>query len=86
MLGRGTVFLDGVRIPAGALIGPAGFGVPQRFGGVNVTRPLLALTGVACARLTSATGGWACSAPRAGSPLPSRLVGRPTIGSPTIFS
>lgn len=49
-MGRGVLHLDGVRVPADALIGPEGSAFRSVLGGFDFTRPLLALTGIGCAQ------------------------------------
>ncbi len=49
-MGRGVLHLDGVRVPAEALIGPEGSAFRSVLGGFDFTRPLLALTGIGCAQ------------------------------------
>ena len=49
-LGRGILRLNGVHIPADALLGTEGIAFRQLLGGFDFTRPLLALTGIACAQ------------------------------------
>ena len=49
-MGRGVLHLDGVRVPASALIGPEGSAFRSVLGGFDFTRPLLALTGIGCAQ------------------------------------
>ena len=49
-LGRGILHLDNVEIPADALLGTEGIAFRQLLGGFDFTRPLLALTGIACAQ------------------------------------
>lgn len=51
-LGRGVLHLDGVRVPADALLGPEGSAFRSVLGGFDFTRPLLALTGIGCAQAT----------------------------------
>lgn len=49
-MGRGVLHLDGVRVPADALLGQEGSAFRSVLGGFDFTRPLLALTGVGCAQ------------------------------------
>ncbi|WP_068401933.1 acyl-CoA dehydrogenase family protein [Kribbia dieselivorans] len=49
-MGRGVLHLDGVRVPADALIGAEGSAFRSVLGGFDFTRPLLALTGIGCAQ------------------------------------
>ncbi len=50
LLGRGILHLDGVRVPADALLGPEGSAFRNVLNGFDFTRPLLALTGIGCAQ------------------------------------
>jgi cyclohexanecarboxyl-CoA dehydrogenase len=49
-MGRGILHLDGVRVPASALLGVEGGAFRGVLNGFDFTRPLLALTGIGCAR------------------------------------
>jgi cyclohexanecarboxyl-CoA dehydrogenase len=49
-MGRGVLHLDGVRVPAEALLGAEGSAFRSVLAGFDFTRPLLALTGVGCAQ------------------------------------
>lgn len=49
-MGRGVLHLDGVRVPAHALLGGEGAAFRAVLGGFDFTRPLLALTGIGCAQ------------------------------------
>ncbi|HEY2222656.1 acyl-CoA dehydrogenase [Actinomycetospora sp.] len=49
-MGRGVLHLDGVRVPAEALLGAEGEAFRSVLGGFDFTRPLLALTGIGCAQ------------------------------------
>jgi cyclohexanecarboxyl-CoA dehydrogenase len=49
-MGRGVLHLDGVRVPADALLGEEGSAFRSVLGGFDFTRPLLALTGIGCAQ------------------------------------
>ncbi|MBW0101867.1 acyl-CoA dehydrogenase family protein [Pseudonocardia sp. KRD291] len=49
-MGRGVLHLDGVRVPASALVGAEGAAFRSVLGGFDFTRPLLALTGIGCAQ------------------------------------
>lgn len=49
-MGRGVLHLDAVRVEPDALIGPEGSAFRSVLGGFDFTRPLLALTGIGCAR------------------------------------
>jgi cyclohexanecarboxyl-CoA dehydrogenase len=51
-LGRGVLHLDGVTIPADALLGTEGKAFRQVLNGFDFTRPLLALTGIGCAQVS----------------------------------
>lgn len=50
MMGRGVLHLDGVRVPADALLGAEGAAFRTVLNGFDFTRPLLALTGIGCAQ------------------------------------
>jgi cyclohexanecarboxyl-CoA dehydrogenase len=52
IMGRGVLHLDGVRVPADALLGPEGSAFRNVLNGFDFTRPLLALTGIGCAQST----------------------------------
>lgn len=49
-MGRGVLNLDGVHVPADALLGPEGSAFRSVLNGFDFTRPLLALTGIGCAQ------------------------------------
>jgi cyclohexanecarboxyl-CoA dehydrogenase len=49
-MGRGVLHLDRVEVESDALIGPEGSAFRSVLGGFDFTRPLLALTGIGCAR------------------------------------
>lgn len=51
-MGRGVLHLDGVRVPADALLGAEGAAFRSVLGGFDFTRPLLALTGIGCAQVS----------------------------------
>jgi cyclohexanecarboxyl-CoA dehydrogenase len=51
-VGRGTVSLSDVHVPAGALIGAEGAGFRTVMNNFDFTRPLLALTAIGCAQAT----------------------------------
>jgi cyclohexanecarboxyl-CoA dehydrogenase len=69
-LGRGILHLDGVRVPADALLGPEGSAFRTVLGGFDFTRPLLALTGIGCAQSAlDETAEYVCQRQAFGSPL-----------------
>jgi cyclohexanecarboxyl-CoA dehydrogenase len=75
VMGRGVLHLDGVRVPADALLGPEGSAFRNVLGGFDFTRPLLALTGIGCAQATlDLTAEYVRSREAFGSPL-SRFEG-----------
>lgn len=51
-MGRGVLHLDGVKIPADAILGAEGAAFRQVLNGFDFTRPLLALTGIGCAQVS----------------------------------
>ncbi|MGK5170140.1 acyl-CoA dehydrogenase family protein [Geodermatophilus sp. CPCC 205761] len=74
-MGRGVLHLDGVRLPADALLGPEGSAFRNVLGGFDFTRPLLALTGIGCAQATlDLTADYVRQREAFGSPL-SRFEG-----------
>jgi cyclohexanecarboxyl-CoA dehydrogenase len=69
-LGRGVLHLDEVEVPADALLGMEGIAFRQLLGGFDFTRPLLALTGIACAQASiDETVQYVSSRMTFGSPL-----------------
>jgi cyclohexanecarboxyl-CoA dehydrogenase len=71
-LGRGVLRLDNVAVRADALLGTEGIAFRQLLGGFDFTRPLLALTGIACARASiDETVAYVSSRTTFGSPLAS---------------
>jgi cyclohexanecarboxyl-CoA dehydrogenase len=74
-MGRGVLHLDGVRVPADALLGPEGAAFRNVLNGFDFTRPLLALTGIGCAQSTlDLTAEYVRNRTAFGSPL-SRFEG-----------
>jgi cyclohexanecarboxyl-CoA dehydrogenase len=74
-MGRGVLHLDGVRVPADALLGPEGSAFRNVLNGFDFTRPLLALTGIGCAQSTlDLTAEYVRNRTAFGSPL-SRFEG-----------
>jgi cyclohexanecarboxyl-CoA dehydrogenase len=75
VMGRGVLHLDGVRVPADALLGPEGSAFRNVLNGFDFTRPLLALTGIGCAQSTlDLTADYVRNRSAFGSPL-SRFEG-----------
>jgi cyclohexanecarboxyl-CoA dehydrogenase len=75
IMGRGVLHLDGVRVPADALLGPEGSAFGTVLNGFDFTRPLLALTGIGCAQSTlDLTAEYVRNRQAFGSPL-SRFEG-----------
>jgi cyclohexanecarboxyl-CoA dehydrogenase len=71
-LGRGVLRLDNVAVGADALLGTEGIAFRQLLGGFDFTRPLLALTGIACAQASiDETVAYVSSRTTFGSPLAS---------------